>query len=162
MASPQRKRRGERGQSLVEFSMVLPVFLLILVGILDFGFMLFSRITVINVTREGARVAVSQGETTAEILAIDESMDAACASGGWIRCNIPGLVGANLTVVTTCQPPPPPASQAACDFDPGGSRDAVSGDYVRVTATYAYQPLFTRFFGSSPIGLSAQTQVVIE
>ena len=42
---------------MVEFALVIPVFLLVLCGILDFGFMLFSRMTVINAAREAARAA---------------------------------------------------------------------------------------------------------
>ena len=64
--SRRRSRRGSRtrGQSLVEFAVVLPVFLLILSGILDFGFLLYSRMTVISATREGARVAVDAPKTS--------------------------------------------------------------------------------------------------
>ncbi|MCM3666350.1 pilus assembly protein [Mesobacillus subterraneus] len=35
-------RRDERGQSLVETALILPVFLLLLVGILDFGRIMYS------------------------------------------------------------------------------------------------------------------------
>ena len=38
--------------------MVLPVFLLVLAGILDFGLGLYSQMTVINAAREGARLGV--------------------------------------------------------------------------------------------------------
>jgi len=48
---------GRRGQSLVEFSLVLPVLLIIVFGIIDFGMGLRSYISLTNATREGARFA---------------------------------------------------------------------------------------------------------
>lgn len=50
------KRRAERGQGLVEFAMIVPVVLLMLLGMLDFGFALDHSATVGNATREGARM----------------------------------------------------------------------------------------------------------
>ena len=62
---PRRRRRSRsRGQALVEFALVLPIFMLILSGVLDFGFMLYSRMTVINASREGARLAVTAADPT--------------------------------------------------------------------------------------------------
>ncbi|MBI2764150.1 MAG: pilus assembly protein [Chloroflexi bacterium] len=49
------RRSGEGGQSLVEFSLVLTPLLLILLGIIQFGFIFNSYITIANATREGAR-----------------------------------------------------------------------------------------------------------
>jgi len=46
-----------RGQSLVEFSLVLPVLLIMVFGIIDFGMGLRSYISLTNATREGARFA---------------------------------------------------------------------------------------------------------
>ena len=50
------RKEGERGQSLVEFALVLPVFLLLLFAIVDFGMGFNAWITVTNSAREGARV----------------------------------------------------------------------------------------------------------
>ena len=49
--------RGGRGQSLVEFALVLPVLTLLIFGIIDFGMGLRSYISLTNATREGARFA---------------------------------------------------------------------------------------------------------
>lgn len=51
-----RKRQSERGQGLVEFSMIVPVVLLMLLGMLEFGFAFDHSATVGNATREGARM----------------------------------------------------------------------------------------------------------
>lgn len=58
-ASTRRKVGGRRreGQAIVEFAIILPIFLLILCAILDFGVVLYSQMTVINAAREGARAA---------------------------------------------------------------------------------------------------------
>ena len=50
-------RRGLRGQSLVEFALILPVLLILVFGIIDFGMGLRSYISLTNATREGARFA---------------------------------------------------------------------------------------------------------
>jgi len=49
-------RTGEHGQSVVEFSLVLTLILLILSGMLDFGQMFNNHLTIEYATREGARV----------------------------------------------------------------------------------------------------------
>jgi Flp pilus assembly protein TadG len=61
-------RRSHRtgGQALVEFTVVVPVFLLLLTGMMEFGFAFSDRLTLGNATREGARVGASlvTGSTT--------------------------------------------------------------------------------------------------
>jgi Flp pilus assembly protein TadG len=58
-------RRGARGQSLVEFAMVVPVFLLLILGMLEFGLAFTHDQTLAYATREGARTgaALSVGTT---------------------------------------------------------------------------------------------------
>ena len=51
-----RRSRG-RGQSLVEFALVLTPLFLILLGIIQFGFIFNAYITITNATREAAREA---------------------------------------------------------------------------------------------------------
>lgn len=50
-------RRGDQGSAAVEFALVLPVLLLLLFGIIDFGRMLSAKITLTEAAREGARAA---------------------------------------------------------------------------------------------------------
>ena len=55
------RRRGEgwaevTGQSLVEFALVLPPLMLIILGIIQFGFIFNTYVTVSNAVREAARV----------------------------------------------------------------------------------------------------------
>lgn len=57
-------RRGQRGQSLVEVALVLPILLLILLGVFDFGRAVLAFNTVANAAREAARVAIVDQEPT--------------------------------------------------------------------------------------------------
>jgi Flp pilus assembly protein TadG len=50
--------RSESGAELVEFALVLPMLLLVLGGIVDFGLLLQRQQVVTNAAREGARLAV--------------------------------------------------------------------------------------------------------
>jgi Flp pilus assembly protein TadG len=52
-----RRSKGERGASLVEFALVLPVLVVLVFGIIDFGFAFNSYIEVRSGAREGARLA---------------------------------------------------------------------------------------------------------
>jgi len=49
----------ERGQSLVEFSMIVPVFLILLLGILEMGFAFDHLLTISYASREGARTGAA-------------------------------------------------------------------------------------------------------
>jgi Flp pilus assembly protein TadG len=50
-------RRG-RGQALVEFAIVIPLFLLLLVALFDLGRAVFAYNTLTNAAREGVRMAI--------------------------------------------------------------------------------------------------------
>ncbi len=56
-----RHRRATRtpGQALVEFAIVIPIFMLLLTGMMEFGFAFGDRLTLGNASREGARVGSS-------------------------------------------------------------------------------------------------------
>lgn len=61
------RRLGERGAALVEFALAVPLLLVVIAGIVDFGF-LFQRYEVItNAAREGARMATLPGYTTTAV-----------------------------------------------------------------------------------------------
>ncbi len=51
-----RRKNGEKGQALVEFALLIPIFLILLFAIVDFGMGFHSWITVTNSAREGARL----------------------------------------------------------------------------------------------------------
>lgn len=53
-----RRATGEKGATLVEFAFVVPIFFLLLLGMIDFGFAYGDYIGLRNGVREGARQAV--------------------------------------------------------------------------------------------------------
>jgi Flp pilus assembly protein TadG len=61
--------RSERGAELIEFALTLPLLLLLVLGIIEFGFMFQEYEVVTNAAREGARLGTlipSAGYTTGE------------------------------------------------------------------------------------------------
>lgn len=145
-----RSPRG-RGQALVEFALILPAFLLILAGILDYGFMLYSRMTLISGVREAARWAV----TEPNVLSIPTDY---ASSTGHLASNLPGLVWANVSRTATCITG---SGAGNCDFVAGGQPNAVKGDIINLRATYVYHSFLASFFGST-VDLSASVQMVLE
>ena len=54
----RRERRRAGGQSLVEFALVLPIIVLLIVGFVEIGRAVFAFNTIANAARQGARVAI--------------------------------------------------------------------------------------------------------
>ena len=50
----------ERGQTLVEFALVLPIFLLVVFGLIDVGRAVYTNSTLSQAAREGARLAAAE------------------------------------------------------------------------------------------------------
>jgi Flp pilus assembly protein TadG len=63
-------RGGRRGQGLVEFALVFPILMLMLLGLVDLGRAVFAYNTITNAAREGARLGiVNQDEAKIELRA---------------------------------------------------------------------------------------------
>jgi Flp pilus assembly protein TadG len=60
-------RRNRRGAAAVEFAIVAPVFFLLVFGMIEYGRMVMVQQVLTNASREGARRAVLDGATTAEV-----------------------------------------------------------------------------------------------
>jgi len=88
--------QGDRGAVAVEMALVLPLLLLLVFGIVDFGRMLNAQITLTQAAREGARwAALGQSGVPARVTAA-----------------APGLSPAPTSTVTAC-PANPTAGQNA-------------------------------------------------
>ena len=76
---PSDRRDRSRGQSLVEFAISVPVFVLLLFGMLEFGFAFSHNLTLEYATREGARTGAALGPGTPNIPCanVDEQIIAA-------------------------------------------------------------------------------------
>jgi Flp pilus assembly protein TadG len=59
--------RDERGVSLVEFALVATTFFMIVFGVLDLGRAAFQYNLIANSAREGARLAIIQSNTSAQV-----------------------------------------------------------------------------------------------
>lgn len=62
-----RVKVDDTGSELIEFALVVPLLLLIVAGIVDFGFMFQRYEVVTNAAREGARIASLPGYTPADV-----------------------------------------------------------------------------------------------
>jgi len=94
-----RPGKREDGQSLVEFALVVPIFLLVLFSIVDFGMAFHAWITVTNSAREGARVGAvraSSADIEQRVRDTATSLDQANLSVG--ITNAGGLPGESVVV----------------------------------------------------------------
>ena len=80
---------GERGQALLEFSMVIGVLLLLLFGIIDFSRLFFGYATMSNGVREGARYAIVHPNDDAGIEAAARSMMVVIGAPVTVSVNFP-------------------------------------------------------------------------
>jgi Flp pilus assembly protein TadG len=134
---PGTRRRRSRGQSLAEFALIFPLFILLLAAMVDFGIGLYSYMSLVNATREGARLAATncsvltctdavKARVTAASLGLNPSTDVACAkaAGGIIACT------KNTAI--------PPVAQ----------NGVKNGDSITVTSHYTYHMIWPLTFGT--------------
>jgi Flp pilus assembly protein TadG len=96
------RRRGERGQAIIEMALTLPLLLVIVMGIFDFGFMFQRYEVVTNAAREGARVGVlgdyTPANATTSPLGRQRALDYLDVGGieltGNVRGNVSSCAGA--------------------------------------------------------------------
>jgi len=102
--SMHKKLRSESGASAVEFALLLPVLMMILFGIIEFGLALYRQAILTNASREGARLGIVQSVppiTTGQIDAtIDNYLGPAGIAPGTVARTIVGAGGVTGTPVT--------------------------------------------------------------
>lgn len=64
---PGRPNHADRGQSLLEFALVLPVLLLLVMGIFDLGWAVYAQNSIALAAREGARTGIITTQSDAVI-----------------------------------------------------------------------------------------------
>ena len=52
--SDQMKRKYNRGQSLLEMALLIPILLVLIIGAIEFGRLFFTKLVITNAAREGA------------------------------------------------------------------------------------------------------------
>jgi hypothetical protein len=151
-----RRRGGERGSLLVEAAFVVPIFLALLIGAIEGGFIFYERLTVNNMSMSGARAASGMGSDVLADYHILHSVgtDQSGMAGGQISmivvykavgsasvvpagcrsasvansCN--RYVGADLTKDATqfgCTGPPGPTTKIDNAWCPTGRKTALGG-----------------------------------
>jgi Flp pilus assembly protein TadG len=111
-------RRSERGQTAVEFSLMIPVMLMFLLGIFQIGITYFDNESMQTASRDGARAgAIHSGDTAAQVYkAVDTK----------VRDAAVGLdTSASKLVIS-----------AACEPDP---TDCKQNDMLVVTVKYPWK-----------------------
>ena len=108
-------RRSDEGQAVVEFALIVPVLLLLMVGVVEFGRAWSAHQVVTDAAREGARIAV-----LADPAITEDSVRMV------VRNALAGSLDASLAVI-----------------DLSGVNDP-TGEPARVSVRYPYQLTFLR------------------
>ena len=103
-------RRNRRGAALVEFAVVVPVFFLMVFGMIEFGRAIMVQQVLTNAAREGARVAVldSPTPTASQVgTTVTSYLQKAGISGATVTINPtePTTAGYGAPVTVTVQIP---------------------------------------------------------
>lgn len=95
--------RRDRGAAAVEMALVLPLLMLVICGIIDFGRMFNAQITLTQASREGARAAAfgqTSGQTTARVQLAASGLSDPVTVTGIVNCPNAGGV-AKVTAATS-------------------------------------------------------------
>ena len=153
-------RQARVGQSLVEFALVLPLILLVLMGVFDLGRGIFAFNEVSNAAREGGRTGIvnqtitdirNRAAAQAVALGIPTAAPTSCPSNG-------GPPGSNEQAgICVAILQPDGNTVGACSATPGIGCVVV----VSVKSTFtALTPIIGNILG--PITLSSTTRQMIE
>jgi Flp pilus assembly protein TadG len=163
--------RFGRGQALVEFALVLPVFLLVVLALFDTGKGIFSNNTIAQAAREGARLASVEvswvgavgGNCTAPACPADTTalrMDVVTALN---RMTIGVGTVPSGSVFIHCHAAGTNTPASTASWNGCGSANTI-GNVVTVRVDYLYQPIIGNFFRWATAGtlaLSAATTMAI-
>jgi Flp pilus assembly protein TadG len=72
--------KREEGAAAIEFALLLPLLMLILFGIIEFGLVLYNQEVITNASREGARYGIVIGSprpTTGQIQGVAKELQVA-------------------------------------------------------------------------------------
>lgn len=131
--------RNEKGAAVVEFAVVLPLLLMIVFGIIEFGLLIYNKAMITNASREAARAGI--------VYSTDPS------TGVLNRLDEPGLEAIvnnycqNYLITFSSTPQP-----VATDANPPNPETLPSGQLLTVTVTYHYDYLLMPAFLSDLVG----------
>jgi Flp pilus assembly protein TadG len=143
------KASNRRGATLVEAAIVLPVFLTIIIGMIDLGMGVFQANMLSEAARQGARKAVVHGALATSAMGVwgpGTYTDHANGAGAIAQAIKPYLVGIDPSTVTI----------TVTWLDGGNAED----NRVRVALTHTYQPI-TTYVVQGTIPLSASSTMPV-
>jgi Flp pilus assembly protein TadG len=120
----RRLRHSDEGAELIEMALIMPVLLLILAGMFDFGFLFRSWEAVTNAAREGARVGVLPAYGCADGGAAEDRVVAYLTTSGIDAPPAGNIVPAPVTFNT------PAGTITACQVDVTVAQSLPSLSYV--------------------------------
>ena len=138
-------RYHPRGQGMVEFSMVMPILMLVIFGLLEVGRAVFMYAAVTNTSREAVRYATAYGVNESDVLHYQncaEIRDTAKRVGFLLS-----LEDDDIVIEYDTGPDPDtgivPAAFDTCDAADGVDEgvELECGDRVIVSVSYDYHPM---------------------
>jgi Flp pilus assembly protein TadG len=147
---PRRGRTKSRGQALVEFALVFPVFILMFFGLIDVGRLVYDYSTLTNANRQALRLSiVNQNVDAIKSTAISEGISM-------------GLTPINVVYIGYKKPGDPalgtktPEDAANCETVAPGCIAVVKVQYTWTAIT----PVIGKFIG--PVTLTNTTEMPVE
>ena len=147
----QPKKTSEIGATLVEFAVIFPLLLLLLFGVIEFGRLITTVITVSTASREGARFGTAIGATTP---GTPQYIDCAgIVTAAQARALIGRPTAAEVTIIWDKGPGTLPIADcnAATALPNPTTALILSGDRVSVTVVKQFNtgiPLISNFIGT--------------
>ena len=137
--------RKDKGNTAVELALTLPIFIILVIGIIEFGWYFFVQHTLQYATREGMRLALVGRTLTVggATLSREASIIKTIQDNVSIAVK-PSLVSISIYPVTSTYTDPTGWQNQQDAGDPG--------EYMRVRSQYTHHfftPLIGNFFGSS-------------
>jgi hypothetical protein len=123
------RRARQRSQSMVEFAIVAPLLILLLFGIVDFGRVIYTYVTLNQAVNEGARVAVRDSpllptdadvESAVRSHAVDVVLANPCPNGPIDPATTPPPNQGWIYITEPNPPTSPEALSPALENAPGG------------------------------------------
>jgi Flp pilus assembly protein TadG len=154
------KKRSQAGESLIEFVLLVPLLIFLIVNVVNWGGFIFAWITVANAARTGAQYAVLDSVSAGA---------PAAASGTLINNVITGdvfsLLNGTSPTINICDNYKGNVLRTISGTCAGGLSDPVTDSYVltSVDVTYTYKPLIRSFpvLGTNFTMLGAKTTINI-
>ncbi len=139
--------KNRRGAAIIEFTVIFPLLIILLFGIMEFGIIVYDKAMITNASREGARAGI--------VMAVPR------LDGGQIRTIVRNYCGNHLISFPGGTGPTIPDDH----IDVQGAGGAYPDELI-VTVTYDYAflviPRFVTTFGLGPITLTSRTVMRME